>query len=764
MKNVFSGIYRLSPVILILLLCFSGCRKQADSGTGKVSGKEILIGRLETSGIVRLIPSEDGRWGIEVQIPGKASVKQSKPAKLQTFKEQAEIKTIAAGYSSVRKTANGFIGQADITGPDGAVLHFKDEWTIAGPVLSVDRLVTVKGNSPAGFLTAIKFQTDNSFAFPDLEYFAPGRIYGGPQHLLETAPAGMLNFRAGSIEIREDWLPMPVFGIYFRDGSSLAVLNPNPRGDTTSADGTEPEGKTLIDQSFQFGALGGSEITAGGIELGYWFPGTVSRTAKNQNQNLERSWRSRYHPIKDNFTHQYTVAFRFGTDESFHDFYRNAWRWGWAALKPKVNFYDIEQVRRCLLDTLAGQVETIDGRTGIGFWVDSDAKPAVAPENWDYWQKGMTKAAIMGFCGKNLESAAYLLEDSYRKDNPRGEEYRKLALAIFDSFVKLKMSPLYGEGFYIDTGKPAYTVYRSDKAFLRSFTEDMTMMMWAIEREKNRGQEHPDWLGWCREFSDWLLTQQRPDGSIPRCWQGGTGAIIDAAPESSYNAVLFWSVLSKHTGDKKYMDAAIRAADYCWVTDQANDQFVGGTLDNPNITDKEAGSLSMEAYLYLYKVTGENKWLQRAIRAADFAETWIFAWNVPMPADANDAELHWKKGVSTVGVNLINSTGSGVDQWLAYNADDYARLYVLTKDSHYLDVARILLHNTKNMLAIPGRTYDLRGPGWQQEHWSLGSHRGFGGHRWWLPWVTTSHLNGIFGLDELDTDIIQKLGASKNKP
>jgi hypothetical protein len=36
-----------------------------------------------------------------------------------------------------------------------------------------------------------------------------------------------------------------------------------------------------------------------------------------------------------------------------------------------------------------------------------------------------------------------------------------------------------------------------------------------------------------------------------------------------------------------------------------------------------------------------------------------------------------------------------------------------TGDRHYLEVARILLHNTKGILAVPGRENDLAGPGWQ---------------------------------------------------
>ncbi len=97
---------------------------------------------------------------------------------------------------------------------------------------------------------------------------------------------------------------------------------------------------------------------------------------------------------------------------------------------------------------------------------------------------------------------------------------------------------------------------------------------------------------------------------------------------------------------------------------------------------------------------------------------------------------------------------------MAFDVEEYARLYHLTGDRHYYDVAKILLHNTKGMLAIPGREYDLRGPGWQQEHWSMAPMRGFGLHRGWLPWVTTSHLNGIFGLEEYDRELFFELSAN----
>jgi uncharacterized protein YyaL (SSP411 family) len=286
-------------------------------------------------------------------------------------------------------------------------------------------------------------------------------------------------------------------------------------------------------------------------------------------------------------------------------------------------------------------------------------------------------------------------------------------------------------------------------------------MLKAYLREHRLGRDHPDWLRWSKEFGDWLLPQQQAEGGFPRSWKPGTGEVVDASPNSSYNAVPLLVLLAEATGDAKYRQAAVRAGDFVWGFGGSNGVFVGGTIDNPDVIDKEAGTLSLEAYLALYEVTQDRKWLEHAVRAANYAETWIFIWNVPMAVDDDDAKLEWKRGVPTVGVQLISSGHSLVDEYMSFDVDEYARMYVLAKDPHYKDVARILLHDTKSMVALPGRQYDLPGPGWQQEHWGLAPKRGFGVDRLWLPWVATSQLNGIFGLEEFDPKLYKQLASGE---
>lgn len=121
------------------------------------------------------------------------------------------------------------------------------------------------------------------------------------------------------------------------------------------------------------------------------------------------------------------------------------------------------------------------------------------------------------------------------------------------------------------------------------------------------------------------------------------------------------------------------------------------------------------------QLAGGYQTAERAKAAADFAESWIWIWNLPMTLDADDTQLHCKKCVPTTGVQGITTMAAGsVDEYLDWAVPSYAKLYNLTKDQHYLDVARVLLHDTKSMVALPGRQYDVKGIGWQQEGWRMG--------------------------------------------
>ena len=712
------------------------------------------VGALK--GSTHFVAVKDGAtWGLRIEQAGMASAIQPHPVEFEFFQAPDAITRIFAGYDHVQLSLHGLSATAHVHGPGEVQFDVTDSWAIEGDCVRLARVVKVSGSSDQGFATAVTFVHTQPHPRSQVNYFAPGMIYGGVEHLSPAAIGGSATYGPGShgdVQVREDRLPAPMFGVWFPDGSALTVLDPTPNGATTKADAHDVQAQTLMDERFQFGALG-VHLDGDRHEQGFWFPGTEGEVTYHGNTypgGQMHGWRRRYHPVRDGLTQNYQIIFRVSSGESFTDYMRNGWRWAYQTLKPPITWQNLPALRRSLTDVLASQVEVSGGRAGIPNFVSATPDEVHAPD----------RQACMGFTGKQLESAEMLLADSgWDNDKVRAAHDRQLGLQMFSSFLRLRMNPPIGECFDIVTGEPGLAIPRDHRMYLRSFSDDFKATVRAYRRERIAGHPHPEWLSWAKQFADWLLTQQQAEGGFPRAWHPGSGEVVDASPLSSYNSVPFLVLLSEETHDKRYLRAAKRAAEFTWAHGQSSGSFVGGTIDNPDILDKEAGTLSMEAYIALYQATRDPKWLERAKVAADYAETYIYIWNIPMAVDEDDPSLNWKKGVPTYGTQLIATGHSLVDEFMAFNVPEYAELSRWTGDRHYLAIATLLLHDTKNMTAVPGRTFDLNGPGWQQEHWSFAPVRGYGLNRSWLPWVSTSQLQGMQGLEEFDPELYKNLST-----
>jgi len=736
----------LTSLLLLLLTVSSPCTATA------VMPERLNLGRTSTGATVSLTRARAG-WSIGIDGPGSPLLSQSEPARVEISDGSGGgVHEFNAAYDQVSRAPDGVEATATIRSSPTVSFLVRDLWQLHDDDLSVQRTVVVQGSASGGFSSAIVFSAPK-LCWNDASYLAPGVLYADPTYDGERSPGGTLLYADHHLSLREDILPAPLLGLYFRDGASIAILDPMPRGDTTEAESKLAE-MEMTDGRFQFGSLSVSQPQGTPLEFGFQYPGSVQGYFAGHGSSPV--FMRRYHPIEAGFSQNYRIAFRFAHKPTFRSFSRDAWRWSWNTLKPPIHEIDIPAARRVLADHLAAQVTEINGHTGVPFVLST----VDDSHNWNWTM------IAMGFVGKDLDCADALLREADRDTGPRGEHMRALGLAMIATMIKgLPSVPLPATGIDLTTGQAWDHIWLAP--WLRNATEDMRVLMLAYRREAKLGRPHPEWLAWVRQYCDWLIQQQRADGSFPRRWKPSSNEAAEPSGTASYNAVPVLVLMSEVTGDGKYRESAIRAADYTWTEYGSRGLFVGGASDNPNITDKEAGLLSLEAFLALYEDSHDSKWLDYAEAAGDFAESWIWIWNLPMPADADSSLLHWKRGVSTVGLQGITALhAGGADEYLDCAVALYARLYNYTRDPHYLEVTRLLLHDTKSMVALPGRLYDMRGPGWQQENFGLGPGprgRGVGSHRLWLPWISANHLHGINALEEYDPALFQQLTANAAK-
>lgn len=745
----------------------------------------VPIGTLSTGAPADLVRTGAGGWGVRVRGAGAASVFQARPVLVEaTPSVESPIDAFAVPYSSVTPVRGGAVGMARVRITSYLALVIRDEWRVSAATLRVSRRVEVEGDGAGGFATGVRLRLDRHFRRAAVDEFLPGQIYRGTGGIVRTAIGGRNTFPPfgqGIARIREDHIPAPMWAFRLPDGTSLTAFDPTPKGNTTGADNADRQLLPLIDRRFAFGSFEAVQ-PRDRLDVGFWYPGSEgpsTYTGGGYTTILVPGFRRRYNPLRNGVVQRYSTAFRFGRGEGHFGFERAAWRTVWAALEPKVHPVDLGVTRRNSIDMVLSRSRTVNGRTGIPAHWNAVLGLLSTPPN--------TGPILLGFIGKNLELAHLLLLDSLQHPGPLTAREHKVAGQFLDSMTLLPMSPPAGEGFELRDGAPTFYP-RKGIVHVRALTDDATMAVRAALLAKSnnltdvvtpdtpeiaaqraagaRPPQGPDgWIAWAREFGDFLLRHQNPDGTFPRSFKAQTEEVADPSTVTSDQPVELLLALTQATGDNRYAAAALRAGEAHWNLVVRNGSFAGSVSDPPDtrspVIDKESGSVALRSYLALYAATGDVKWLERAQTAGSFLESWIWTWDLPMPSGVAAEDLGWKPGVPTTGVQSITSGNSYVDEYSATDVASFASLYAYTKDSHWFDVARILLHDTKAMLARPGRTFDLAGPGWQQEAWNMGTPRGTSNRRQWLPWIAAVQLDGILVTEEREPALYRRLAARR---
>lgn len=193
--------------------------------------------------------------------------------------------------------------------------------------------------------------------------------------------------------------------------------------------------------------------------------------------------------------------------------------------------------------------------------------------------------------------------------------------------------------------------------------------------------------------ADRLLAWQHADGGFDVGYQRSTGKPIhtdlkDLRP-TFYGFVIAYRLL----GDKKYLEAAQKGAD--WLVENAvkKGHFLGVCGDARFVNDFATGQC-VQALLDMYDITKNKKYLDAAVTTARIYTMSIYTHPIPTDEEKTVKGKVWKDWqLSQVGLNFehggtMGSAVGGGPILLVSHTGMFVRLYALTKDPLFLDMAR----------------------------------------------------------------------------
>lgn len=683
------------------------------------------------------------RYGVIVypDVPGRThsgSFSQPAPLGIEVIDAKGESAWLMGGYDTHVKTETGLKCGGALKSKNGTLFHIVDDYCRLSGAIELTRTVTIESPSPEdkAFNSQFSLVPDAPTRLTDDDVFMPGNWYKQNEHVPKTALASSLEDRY--YYIREDRLPLPMVAVRDRrSGITLTLAHLDANGATIPGeDGLD----RIVDSRLQFGSLG--LLNTDRPSPVFLFPGTEGERTYTYGGSPDRGrWAYRSHPVEARVPHSYRLLIRLAKTPSFAAAVKDSWRVVYDQAKPPVIKADLEKVYKASMDLLAEYIHPYEGVISVPF--ASKIPDGTVSDT----------SSEMGFVGQAMPSAALLLRYGLETNNTAATEH---ATAVVDFWAENCLSSGGVPRTWYDIHPGGKVTWRDYHTFLRTTSDGLDGALQAWNELRRHGQDRPKWLAFCRTYGDWLLKVQNADGSWAREYDFDSH-VVNAAKDTTDQPVPFLINLYKATGDARYRDAALTAGEFCLKTVHDGYAYVGGTPDNPNVLDKEGGMMALAAFLALYDVNGDRRWLDAAAQAAQYCETWVYCWNIPIPE--SDPKVVYPRSRTTLGVSLIATGHSGSDNYMAGAPFMFYRLYLLTGDRHFLDVSRMLLHDTKQMLDWDG-TLGYKYPGLLSEALTLPPLRGHGVEHW-LPWLTVAvldpltHLQDVFG--SMDIDQIEKL-------
>ena len=695
--------------------------------------------------------------GIIVEKGGRTLYFNARPVyvSVKTYAAINEFRDMA--YEHAEEKEGTATGEALFVTGNGSEVFVRDVYTVQDNALKVVRHAEVRKRSSddLGFQTKISFYQAVSGELRDFEYFSPGQWYRNNEYAADFALGKDMDLQY--YWRKETYSGLPMFAMRHKEsGETIAMSRWAADATLPSLDRTATENYAYVDPRMTVGSFGVSkarpealtytyyghmmatplpDTACDGVSIDYIYPAVNGQQpsrgigpVRTAQPLTNITW---VHPMREGFCQDYAAAVTFGCYRDFGSMMRGTWREVYPRLKDRL--FEVDNA--LLFDNMMRFLKEVTRQFGEAWGTPFVAQlPDFDPNSF---------SAEIGFVGQQAGIGYQLLR--WGRLEGDAEAVTK-GLGILDFWADHTMT---------DAGYPRLWVHLSthqdepQPLWVRQIGDGLEAVLDAYVFEAKRGIFHENWMDYCVRTADWLVKTQNGDGSFYRSYRDDGSCCMDSRA-STQCVVRFLVQLYLVTGNEEYLQTALRAGEWSWLNQYKLFEYRGGPCDTSDILDKESGIYAMFAYIALFDVTGDRKWLEAACGAADYTETFTFVWDFPVhnPYPAHPFNRNHISGQSNVSVGM-----AGGDIYMAACSYTYYRLWLLTGDPHYCDFAEFLNRNCKQANDVDG-SCGYRYPGLVNE----GAHFGEQEYRsryHWLPWCTfvevdpASRFMDTFGSHEI---------------
>ncbi len=641
-------------------------------------------------------------------------------------------------YETVSEKDNGIKAEGRFITDNGSVIFFKDFYSIEKDCLKISRKTIVEkaAENDLGFQTRIFFYQAQSDELTDFDYFYPGQWYKNNEYAASYALGKRMDLQY--YWRKETYAGLPLFAMQHKSsGETISMSRWSANATLPSLDRTASENYAYVDPKMTVGSFGVSKAQpealtytyyghmmttplpktqCDGVSIDYIYPAVNGQMPVNGRGpfNVEQpisniTW---VHPMREGFMQDYAVAVTFNNYSSFPEMMKATWREVYPRLKDRL----FEVDNGLLFDNMMKLLKDVTKQFGSAWGTPFVAQlPDFDPNSF---------SAEIGFVGQQTGIGYQLLRWGIMNNDDIAVEK---GLGILNYWVNETMT---------ETGCPKVWTHLSVHQFepqpqwIRELGDGLEAILDAYVFEHKRGVEHSNWLDYCVKTGNWLLEKQNEDGSYYRSYNYDGTRCMDS--KASTPCIIRYLIqLYLVTKNKAYLEAAEKAGQWTYDNQFIGFEYRGGTCDQSDVMDKESGIYAMFAFISLYDITHEGKWLEAACGAADYVETFTFVWNFPVdqPYPCHPFVRNHISGQSNVTVGM-----GGGDVYMAACSYVYYRLYLLTGDKQYCDFAEFINLNCKQVNDIDG-SCGYKYIGLVNEGGSF-SEQQYRGRYHWLPWCT----------------------------